>query len=33
MAIQYEFKLELDRQMLIGNFLTKGSAWPPAARR
>ena len=23
LAIQYEFKLELDRQMLIGNFLTK----------
>jgi hypothetical protein len=23
MAIHYEFKLELDRQMLIGNFLTK----------
>jgi hypothetical protein len=23
LAIQYEFKLELDRQMLIGSFLTK----------
>lgn len=31
LAIQYEFKLELDRQMTIGSFQTKlGTAAPPA---